>query len=115
MAVRILRLMEYVYPDHEAAFEDMTHWAVPANGEKSFGQADRRIESAVLPPAVFDPGNACPVGGTSPTSKEYGVAGGDPARYFDGGFFWCTCGAIVRWDPGDPATVAPHLRGQTGG
>ncbi len=54
MAVRILRLIEYTYPDYETAFDDMSRWGVPATGVKSFGQADREIRSAVLNPTVLD-------------------------------------------------------------
>ncbi len=52
-SVRVLRLLEYTYPDTEAMADDMARWGVPANGEKLFGRIDRRIKSAVLPEKVI--------------------------------------------------------------
>lgn len=37
MTVRVLRLLEYVYPNHERAEEDMNRWCIPADGTKPFG------------------------------------------------------------------------------
>lgn len=32
MAVRVLRILEYVYADHESMEEDMKKWQIPATG-----------------------------------------------------------------------------------
>lgn len=53
----------------------------------------------------------CPMSGTSPRRDEYkGRMGG----YWDGGFYWCPCGAIVEWvgKPGeDGASISEHAVG----
>lgn len=47
MAVRVLRLMEYVYPDVESALDDMSRWFV--QGTYRPGQLnDRTITSTTL-------------------------------------------------------------------
>jgi hypothetical protein len=45
MAVRVLRLMEYVYEDLEAAHRDMEHWQVQGTYHPG---GMRRISSTVL-------------------------------------------------------------------
>lgn len=36
--VRVLRLLEYTYPDQEAADRDMANWGVPPVGAREHGQ-----------------------------------------------------------------------------
>ena len=52
--IRVLRLMEYVYPDVESMEADMGCWAIPANGKRSLGICGKSISSAVLPLTVLD-------------------------------------------------------------
>jgi hypothetical protein len=42
MTVRVIRILEYVYPDHETAEEDMRRWNVPENGSVRKGGGSRR-------------------------------------------------------------------------
>jgi len=51
-AVRVTRIMEYIYESAEEALTDMDHWSVPANGTISYN-ARMRVRSAVIGP-VFD-------------------------------------------------------------
>lgn len=49
MAVRVVRLMEYIYPDLKTAHKDMSRWAVqgtfyPGGSERN----DRSITSTVI-------------------------------------------------------------------
>jgi hypothetical protein len=46
MTVRILRLMEYTYPDNERAERDMMRWAIPPIGGRLHG--DMTIRSTIL-------------------------------------------------------------------
>jgi hypothetical protein len=48
--IRVLRILEYNYPDYEEAEEDMKNWQTPAWGPKQFG--DKVIYSAILPPTT---------------------------------------------------------------
>ena len=50
MAVRILRLLEYVYPDLEAAEQDMARWTL-----KSPPNNPNRMRSVTLPIETFLP------------------------------------------------------------
>jgi hypothetical protein len=43
-AVRVIRILEYVYPDHETAEEDMRRWNIPENGSVRLGGGTRHIE-----------------------------------------------------------------------
>lgn len=49
--IRVLRLMEYEYPDVETMDRDMSGWAVPPIGTKNFTHTvrGRTIRSAILP------------------------------------------------------------------
>lgn len=54
MPVRVIRVLEYEYPDHEAAERDMQNWGIPANGTK-FGPVRSgwaKIRSATTFPAM---------------------------------------------------------------
>lgn len=51
MAVRVLRLLEYTYPDAEAALEDMECWAVQNTYRP---KPQTVIRSAVLHPEFTD-------------------------------------------------------------
>jgi hypothetical protein len=59
MTVRVIRILEYVYPDHEAAERDMSRWNFPANGTKAFGKVSGKgndwfiITSATVPPRTL--------------------------------------------------------------
>lgn len=44
--IRVLRLMEYEFESNEAAEHSMSHWAVPANGIKTYGK--NSIRSAII-------------------------------------------------------------------
>ena len=48
--IRVLRLLEYVYPDAEAMVADMGHWQIQS--QRRMGGT--RITSTVLPPEVMD-------------------------------------------------------------
>jgi len=55
MPVRVIRVLEYEYPDYETAERDMRGWVVPANGV--WGPSSRRgsgptIRSATTFPAM---------------------------------------------------------------
>lgn len=47
MPVRVVRVIDYTYPDHETAEQDMLRWGVPANGSYVGGlrnpQGNRRV------------------------------------------------------------------------
>lgn len=57
MTVRVIRILEYVYPDHAAAEQDMAHWKFPAIGMKAFGQGTdkdgNRIQGVVITSTVM--------------------------------------------------------------
>jgi hypothetical protein len=59
--IRVLRLIEYTYPDNETAEADMQRWGVPANGSKKWGKHDDKvIRSTIiidLDPEPDDPQN----------------------------------------------------------
>lgn len=46
--VRLIRVMEYIYPNAAAMAHDQRNWHVPANGEKSHREG-YLIKSAILP------------------------------------------------------------------
>ena len=50
--IRVVRILEYIYDDVDHMDNDMSHWAVPANGTKRYGTRDY-IKSAVLPLELF--------------------------------------------------------------
>jgi hypothetical protein len=52
MTVRVVRLMEYTYPDIEAADRDMRHWQIPANGARD--QGNLTIRSSIILDAFPD-------------------------------------------------------------
>lgn len=55
MPVRVIRVLEYEYADHQAAERDMSCWSVPANGVRNpSGVRDRgpMIRSATTFPAM---------------------------------------------------------------
>lgn len=54
-AVRILRLLEYTYPDQETADKDMGHWTVPANGHHGSWPHVTTIRSAIISQPWPDP------------------------------------------------------------
>ncbi len=56
----------------------------------------------------------CPVSGTGPLRENHE---GHSGRFYDGGFYWCECGAIVRWlgRPFEPAVAfvdSHYIRGE---
>lgn len=51
--IRVLRIMEYYYPDMEAASADMQHWQVAATGVKKFGTKGPVVHSTVMLPAPY--------------------------------------------------------------
>lgn len=53
MAIRILRLMEYVYPDAETAEEDMSRWMIPATGIRRMSP-NKLIRSTILTDLNFE-------------------------------------------------------------
>lgn len=54
--IRVLRLLEYVYEDFEAAEADQARWYVPATGVRSIGLGKgNTIRSAVLPETTLVP------------------------------------------------------------
>lgn len=59
--VRVIRVLEYEYPTHEAAEQDMVKWGVPANGVRSGFAGGRsaqfswsKIRSATTFPATAE-------------------------------------------------------------
>lgn len=48
MAVRVIRLLEYVYPDLEEAHEDMSRWYVQGTRRPIPAQSNRTITSTVI-------------------------------------------------------------------
>jgi len=53
VSVRVLRLMEYTYPDLEAAHEDMSHWQVQ-NVHRSFRNGFTIRSTVILDPTPFE-------------------------------------------------------------
>ncbi len=53
MTVRVIRVLEYEYPDHETAERDMANWKVPPTGSWSV-RAGRTIRSATTFPTLTD-------------------------------------------------------------
>jgi len=47
--IRVIRIIQITYPSQESYEEDRAHWALPANGSKSFGASSPRFECATLP------------------------------------------------------------------
>jgi hypothetical protein len=47
MTIRVLRLLEYEYPDIETADADMGHWYMPANGSRVLAKLVT-IRSAII-------------------------------------------------------------------
>ena len=45
--IRVVRVLEYMYPDVATMERDMSHWTVPAHGARQFGHTTLRC--AVLP------------------------------------------------------------------
>lgn len=45
--IRVVRILEYTYPDVMTMEQDMNHWIVPAHGARQFGRTTLRC--AVLP------------------------------------------------------------------
>jgi hypothetical protein len=58
--IRVLRLMEYIYPDNETAQDDMGRWGMPAIGNKELG-VGKSIRSTILTDLSFTPSDV--VGG----------------------------------------------------
>jgi hypothetical protein len=55
MSIRVLRLMEYVYPDLEAAHRDMERWYVQGTTNPAFVSKGHSIRSTViLNPTPFE-------------------------------------------------------------
>jgi hypothetical protein len=52
MTVRVLRLLEYVYPDHETAEFDMKCWQTPADGVHTFGDNLTLSSTTMMPRTV---------------------------------------------------------------
>lgn len=73
MTVRVVRILEYVYPDHETAEKDMRNWNVPQNGSVRRGGGIGRvlgvrtqmseyiITSATMTPRTVSPDEAVPL------------------------------------------------------
>ena len=63
MTIRVIRVLEYVYPDHETAEQDMRKWNVPQNGsvrkgggtEHQFGEKPRKTKSYIITSATMSP------------------------------------------------------------
>lgn len=53
MAIRILRIMEYVYEDNARAEEDMARWQVPPIGTSCHG--NMTIKSTIITDLNFNP------------------------------------------------------------
>lgn len=53
MSVRVLRIIEITYPNHEAYEADRPNWGVPANGERLRGGAIYR-SSTMLAETIGD-------------------------------------------------------------
>lgn len=51
--IRVLRLMEYVYPDVDAMESDMGRWAIQGKRSVGIGRTTS-IKSVVLPLEVFE-------------------------------------------------------------
>lgn len=82
MPVRVIRILEYEFADHEGAERHMSNWAVPANGVTQFGRSHTNrtlitIRSATTFPtfveeALPDPD---PAGSESARMRCCGVCG----------------------------------------
>jgi hypothetical protein len=62
--VRVLRLLEYVYADHEAAEKDMQNWKVPADGTVKKGGGVYKsylISSTTMMPRTVEEGTIRPM------------------------------------------------------
>jgi hypothetical protein len=46
VSYRVLRLLEYTFPDAECADRNMQNWAIPANGVTAYG--DNIIRSSII-------------------------------------------------------------------
>lgn len=62
MTVRVIRILEYVYPDHETAEEDQRRWNVPPNGsvmrgggKGHFGGRDYTTKKYMITSATMSP------------------------------------------------------------
>lgn len=53
MSVRVLRVIEITYPDHEAYEANRLNWGLPANGERRIGGATYR-SSTMLSETIGD-------------------------------------------------------------
>lgn len=53
MAVRVLRLMEYTYPDLASAYEDMERWFV--QNMQRFGEREIRSTVILNPTPYYEP------------------------------------------------------------
>ena len=51
--IRVLRVLEYVYPDAKTAEQDMARWQIPANGSYAAG-ANKMLKSATFPFEVIE-------------------------------------------------------------
>jgi hypothetical protein len=65
MTVRVIRILEYVYPDHETAELDMRNWNVPENGSvhKGGGMGTKKyiITSATMSPRTVSTDETVPL------------------------------------------------------
>jgi hypothetical protein len=63
MTVRVIRILEYVYPDHETAEEDQRRWNIPPNGSVMRGGGSHhmpgkepvRVEKYMITSATMSP------------------------------------------------------------
>ena len=98
MVVRVIRVLEYEFADHQAAERHMANWAVPANGVHDFGTSHTqktrvRVRSATMFPAFAEDALPDP---ESPVAKPAGM--------------WC-CGVCGRWhDRSSGARLDVHDR-----
>lgn len=53
MTIRVLRVLEYEYPNAETMIADMERWGVPANGTSPYSHSP--IRSSTFPPQVVHP------------------------------------------------------------
>jgi len=65
VTVRVIRILEYVYPDHETAEEDRRRWNVPENGSvyRGGGKGTKQymITSATMSPRTVHADEAVPI------------------------------------------------------
>lgn len=63
--VRVLRLLEYVYADHEDAERDMQNWSVPADGTVKRGGGRNKSyfisSTTMMPRTVVEENNVRPM------------------------------------------------------